>query len=148
MTEYSIRKTKPEDLEEIASMEQSIFSEAWTLDGFRDALSREDNIFLSIESGEEIAGYALCYGMMDEGEIPTIAVGEKYRKRGLGEALLIELIKEAQKQGIKKIFLEVRRSNQGAQHLYHKCGFEKVGERKNFYRFPQEDAILMAYEMR
>ena len=105
-----------------------------------------------------VAAYKLIFKKrFNEGELEEVVIDED--KVRMAEAVevevsedemteLTELIKEAQKQGIRKIFLEVRRSNQGAQHLYHKCGFEKVGERKNFYRFPQEDAILMAYEMR
>ncbi len=144
---YSIRETTVADLEQIALIETAIFSEPWTIEGLREAMLRKENIFLTVEVGEQVAGYALCYGMMDEGEIPTIAIVPEYREAGLGKALLQQLILRAKDNGIQTIFLEVRQSNLAAQHLYQKCGFEVVGQRKGFYRFPTEDAILMAYKM-
>jgi ribosomal-protein-alanine N-acetyltransferase len=53
------------------------------------------------------------------------------------------MIARGVQQGVKQIFLEVRQSNLPARQLYEKCGFQSVGVRKNFYRFPQEDALVL-----
>lgn len=143
--EIVIRNAEPGDLSQIAVMEEQIFSEPWTVDGFSDALAREENIFLVATAGDEIAGYGLLYGMMDEGEIPTIAIRPSYQRRGIGTKLLLRLMETAEENGISHIFLEVRQSNLPAQRLYGSCGFAVVGERKQFYRFPTEDAFVMAY---
>ena len=83
---YSIRETTVADLEQIALIETAIFSEPWTIEGLREAMLRKENIFLTVEAGEQVAGYALCYGMMDEGEIPTIAIVPEHREAGLGSS--------------------------------------------------------------
>ncbi len=145
MTACTIRRVQEQDLDEIALLEKQIFSEPWTKDSFLEAMARRGNIFLVATVEEKIAAYGLLYGMLDEGEIPTIATNPIYRYRGIGEQLLLQLLQEAESQAIHHIFLEVRQSNLPAQNLYRKCGFKIVGQRKQFYRFPTEDAFVMAY---
>lgn len=92
----------------------------------------------------ELAGYCVLYFAAGEGEIETIAVAEKYRKLGAGDALLSEVKRRMPDLGLEALFLEVRPSNAAALALYRKHGFAEIGRRKNFYRDPEEDAILMS----
>ena len=98
-------------------------------------------------SSQEFAGYICMYTALDEGEITNVAVDEKDRGRGVGQALLEEAFKCAERKGLEKIFLEVRESNVPAIELYKKTGFEKTGIRRGFYRNPTEDALLMMKEL-
>ena len=98
-------------------------------------------------SSEAFAGYICMYTALDEGEITNVAVDEKDRGRGVGQALLKEAFKCAKRKGLEKIFLEVRESNVPAIELYKKTGFEKTGIRRGFYRNPTEDALLMMKEL-
>lgn len=148
MTNTKIHLVKETDIEEIAKIEKQLFSEPWSEESFLEALHREDNIFLVACCDEEIVGYALLYGMLDEGEIPTIATHPMHQKQGIATELLVSLQKECREKGIERIFLEVREGNLAAQRLYHKCGFEVVGKRKQFYRFPTEDALVMACQIK
>ena len=91
----------------------------------------------------DILGYAGMWLMIDEAHITTIAMRTNWRRRGLGELLLITLIDAALDLGIARITLEVRVSNQAAQNLYRKYGFEERGVRQRYYSDNNEDAYIM-----
>ncbi len=140
-----IRNVRKSDLDQVARIEQEVFSEPWSRTSFAEAMAREDNIFVVAESEGEVLGYALLYVTMDEGEIPTIATNPNYLRQGIGSKLMHYIIEESASKNVTQIFLEVRQSNVAAQGLYRGFGFQEVGLRKNFYRFPTEDAIVMRF---
>lgn len=141
---YLIRNMQPEDIPSVASLEREIFSEPWSENGFADALAQNSNIFLTAgRSDGVIIGYCGLYITGDEGEITNVAVMEEYRRQGAAAALLTELLKQAGECAAERIFLEVRVSNTAAVRLYERFGLELCGRRKNFYRRPTEDALLM-----
>ena len=78
-----------------------------------------------------------------EGYIYNIAVKFKYRRFGIGKDIVNELVNYSKNKNLKFLSLEVRKSNAPAINLYSNCGFEKVGNRKNYYTNPLEDAIIM-----
>ena len=112
----------------------------------RNAESPED---LTDEEWEdpEILGYAGILMVPDEADITKISVRKDMRRQGIGAALLEELKARAPGHGLRKIFLEVRKSNEAAIRLYKKCGFIQVGERKRYYNDPVEDALVMVVEL-
>lgn len=94
-------------------------------------------------NGPLIVGFAGLWFMVDEAHLTTIAVREAYRRRGIGELLLIATIDLATERGARVMTLEVRVSNIVAQSLYQKYGFSKVGLRPGYYTDTKEDALLM-----
>ena len=97
-------------------------------------------------SKEYIVGFAGIWIMVDEAHITNIAMRELYRRRGVGELLLISIIDLATELNARFITLEVRASNTAAQSLYHKHGFTRVNLRRGYYTDNGEDAILMTTE--
>lgn len=93
-----------------------------------------------------ILGFVGIWFMHDEAHITAIAVREVYRRRGIGELLLLATVDLAQENGLEAVSLEVRASNHGAQSLYRKYGFEHVGVRKGYYSDDHEDAHIMTTE--
>ena len=85
----------------------------------------------------------LC--VLDERDVCNIATVPEFRGRGVGKALTLALIESARESGASVIMLEVRKSNAAAIALYEKAGFTLVGQRKNFYTLPREDALLYNY---
>jgi ribosomal-protein-alanine N-acetyltransferase len=142
LDKVKVRAAVPEDLEIVAKIEKEVFSEPWSLDGFKQALSSSDNVVLVISDETDIYGYLVLYTSMDEGELMTIAVRPGFRGYGLADKLVKAMVEEGRRRGLVNIFLEVRKTNEAARSLYRKNGFIAVGERKNFYRFPTEDAII------
>jgi len=92
-----------------------------------------------------IAGFvvALCLGQ--EWEIENIVVDSALRRRGCANLLLRELLCLASNEGAGRVLLEVRESNQAARAFYARWGFQMIGRRRNYYRDPEEDAILLHF---
>lgn len=138
-----IRKTTPKDAPILAEMEKEIFPDPWSEKDIRSLVSTEGAMCYTAVSDEEISAYILGRIIAPEGEIYRIATKEEYRRRGIGARLIERLMREEEKEGLETLFLEVRESNLPALSLYNSLGFEVIGKRKNYYKNPSEDAILM-----
>ncbi len=90
-----------------------------------------------------IQGFVVARLLSDEMEIENVVVAQGLRRFGLGSLLLEHLMQEAKNQGIRRVFLEVRESNAAARRLYEKAGFVTRGVRKDYYRAPEEDALVL-----
>lgn len=95
-------------------------------------------------SKEYIVGFAGFWTMLNEAHIIAIAVRNNYRRKGIGEGLLISVIELATQLNANVITLEVRASNVVAQALYKKYGFQVAGRRPRYYSDNGEDAVLMS----
>ena len=98
--------------------------------------------FTALEDGEVIA-YVIGRLIAPEGEIYRVAVAPHKRKRGIGYRLLDYAVKTSRGHGLERLFLEVRSKNIPAINLYTAYGFKEIGTRKNYYKDPQDDAIVM-----
>ena len=90
-----------------------------------------------------LVGYGGFWTMVDEAHISTLAVHSAWRRRGIGELLLLAMLDRAAEVGVRVATLEVRASNAGAQSLYREYGFEVFGERRHYYSDNGEDALIM-----
>lgn len=142
-TETEIRTMRPEDLSDVAELEKKIFSKPWSEQGFADSLGQGQTCYLVACVDGKIAGYCGFLQVLDEADITNVAVDEAFRKRGVGKAMLTELLKLGQERGVTGFTLEVRESNLPAQALYESLGFSACGIRKNFYDSPKENAVIM-----
>ena len=100
----------------------------------------------SLKTRQYIVGFSGIWLMADEAHITNIAVTQEYRRRGIGELLLIATIDLAQELKAASMTLEVRASNIAAQNLYSKYGFIKTGVRRGYYLDNKEDAVIMSTE--
>src|ERR1044072_3928257 len=91
-----------------------------------------------------IAGYIVARETAGELHINNVAVRSEYRRRGIGAALLGQVLHEARRREAKAAFLEVRSANHAAQALYEKWGFRAIARRANYYSEPREDAVVMS----
>jgi ribosomal-protein-alanine N-acetyltransferase len=140
------------DVDTIGQLEQICFPAPWSAATYRREL--QHNRFSSYwvirpNNGDAPAVLPpiLAYGgywlMSNEAHIATIATHPQWRRRKLGEWLLLGMIAQARPSGAYAATLEVRLSNLAAQALYEKLGFVEVGVRKRYYRDNGEDARLM-----
>lgn len=141
----AVRPMQAKDIDSVSALEQDIFTQPWSRQGFADAISLDNTIFLVAENQNRIVGYIGMYMSLDEGEITNVVVDEQERCHGIGKMLLTEMKKEAEDRSIARIVLEVRVSNASAIRLYERNGFVNRGVRKGFYEFPKEDAYIMMY---
>lgn len=143
MEKLEIRKMEMEDIPWAAAVEKENFSAPWKEESFREALEKKENIYLIALIDGKRAGYIGMWTVLDEGEITQVSVKKEYQGMHIGRRLMEALEEEGRKAGIISFFLEVRKSNVAAIHLYESSGFLHQGIRKNFYENPREDGILM-----
>ena len=138
-----IDKMTAASLDAVAAIEAECFSHPWSKKSLEESLEKENSLFLVAVEDEKVIGYVGMEVIVDEGYIFNVAVSADYRRRGVGYALVRELVTYSMKNSLCFITLEVRESNSAAISLYSKFGFIKAGERKNYYSDPTEAAVLM-----
>ncbi len=173
LTRYQIRPMTEADIAQVAEIEHQSFPTSWPQTAYRRELANRlarytvivDRAEPPVREGapaprrsllsfwrrtppfqntpDYIVGYVGVWLMVDQAHIVAIAIRGSYRRRGLGELLLLESIDLAQANGQESVTLEVRRSNWSAQQLYEKYRFYKVGVRKRYYTDNHEDALIM-----
>ena len=132
-----------EHISQIAEIEKLSFSVPWSENGLREELSNENAHFLAAVSESKVIGYIGAHEICGEAYITNVAVLPDYRRLGIGEALIDAATNGAFGRNCEFISLEVRISNIPAIELYKKQGYNVVGQRKNFYSNPTEDAYIM-----
>ena len=140
-----IRQMQEKDIKEIADLEKMCFSEPWSENSLRDELNNETARFYVLRDNEKLIGYIGSNNICNEVYITNVAVNENYRGKGYGKILVNHLIQQSRLENAFFITLEVRKSNENAIALYEKCGFKLIGERKNFYSKPTENALIYTY---
>ena len=131
----------------IAQLEKLCFSDPWSEKSIETELSCRLSVWLVALEGEQVVGYVGSQTVIDESDMMNIAVHPDFRRRGIAEALVAELEAALRQRGSRALTLEVRDSNAPAIALYEKLGFAQVGLRKNYYRNPTENGILMSLDL-
>ena len=138
-----IRRAIPDDATAIAEMEEKYFPDPWSKKDIFSYICSEDGMcFTALEDGAPIA-YIIGRKIPPEAEIYRIAVREDKRQRGIGYRLLSYGLKTELGHGVETVFLEVRSKNIPAIRLYEAYGFTEAGMRKNYYKNPDDDAVIM-----
>lgn len=130
-------------IRQIAELEKSCIPDGWSENAFEQALGNPNALIFAAVCGGEVVGFLNGSYVLDEAELLNIAVSEKFRKSGIAGMLVTAFEDELRKHGVKTVYLEVRESNAPARKLYEKHGFTQNGLRKNYYRSPAENAVLM-----
>ncbi len=170
---YALRPMGPHDIDQVAAMERRAFPTLWPPTSYRRELKNKVAEYLvCVREGEFVTvtpprrmrllrllsrrnkpalplkfpllvGFVGVWYQAGDAHIVSIAVREEYRRRGLGELLLIGAVEMAVRRGQQVVTLEVRASNDAAQALYRKYGFTQTGLRRRYYADNHEDAVIM-----
>lgn len=130
----------------IAELEKRCFSDPWSVKSITSELNNPLSLWLVAVDGQKLAGYVGSQSVLGWADMMNIAVAPEYRRQGIGERLIIELIQKLQENRVTCLTLEVRASNDPAIGLYEKMGFSQVGRRPNYYHNPKEDALILRKE--
>ncbi|MBQ2315743.1 MAG: ribosomal protein S18-alanine N-acetyltransferase [Clostridia bacterium] len=141
-SEFTVSKMLPDDIPEVARLEEICFSEPWSEKSILESLNA-GTLFFVARIGDKICGYIGISIIAGEGYVTNVAVFPEYRSKGIGTALLKRVIALKNETALDFVSLEVRASNKVAISIYEKNDFKVEGLRKNFYRNPTEDAIIM-----
>lgn len=142
-----IREMYPDDIPEIVSIERLSFSTPWSEASFQSEIHNRYSIARVAELNGIIAGYICARHIGDECHLLNMAVRPGYRRHGIATILLKDAIEDLRESGCRFLFLEVRESNYRARRLYEKFGFKTIGLRKNYYVYPDDNAVIMMREI-
>lgn len=131
---------------QIEELERCCFSDPWSRAMLEPELSNPLSLWLVAVCDGQVVGYVGSQSVLDGADMMNIAVHPQYRKQGIAQRLILELISLLQDRGVKSLALEVRASNKPAICLYQKLGFVQVGCRRGYYRNPKEDAFILRKE--
>lgn len=138
-----LRRATPSDTAAIAAAECEIFPDPWSQRDITDTVTTEGAMCYVAVSDGKLLAYIIGRVIIPEGEIYRIATLPAYRKRGIAYRLLDYAVKTERGGGLETLFLEVRKQNIPARSLYRAYGFKEAGVRKNYYKDPTDDAIIM-----
>jgi [ribosomal protein S18]-alanine N-acetyltransferase len=138
--EVNIRSVKQDDIDRVSIIEQASFKDPYPSYFLSELAKDNPETFLVLTLNDEIVGYGVVDHWDDHDHLISIAIRPESRRKGLGEALLVELEKRLSKE--RPLRLEVRQSNHSAIQLYLKMGFTKTGSAEGYYS-DGEDAITM-----
>jgi ribosomal-protein-alanine N-acetyltransferase len=143
MNDFEVRELTPKMLGEAAEIEKLCFSEPWSPEALLYMCKSPNTHAVAVIIEGRLAAYGGCEFVPPEANIVNIATHPDFRRRGCAAAVIDSLEEFLSSKGVDSIFLEVRASNAPARALYEGKGFAVVGVRKNYYRFPTEDAEVM-----
>jgi len=130
----------------VAALEQKCFSAPWDEASVRSEITNELSLWLVAVENDRLLGYVGSQTVLGETDMMNLAVCEDSRRRGIGRALVMALCDALKENGSACLTLEVRASNDPAIAMYTLYGFSQIGRRKNYYRNPREDALILRKE--
>lgn len=140
---FIIRKMTDMDIDEIMKVEEESFSLPWSKESYLDELKNILATYLLCDCEGEVAGYGGIWVVLDEAHITNVAVARKFRRCGMGRALMQNLERLAREKNASRILLEARPSNEAALQMYKGLGYVSTGLRQAYYSDNGEDAIIM-----
>ena len=141
-----LEKLNASHVPQIAQLEKICFSDPWSERSIASELENKLSCWLVAMEGEQVAGYIGSQTVCGETDMMNVAVHPDHRRKGIAEALILALVEELKAAESHCLTLEVRASNAPAIALYEKLGFTEIGRRKNYYRNPKEDALILRKE--
>src|SRR3569623_588043 len=142
-----LRPARDADIDAVLEIERASFGDPWNRSAFADLVGDRRVAFLIADAGGAVCGYVVAWFVLDEGEIGNLAVARNARRRGIGALLLDGAIAAVRASDVDTLYLEVRDSNTAARALYASRGFVEVGRRREYYRKPKEDALVLRLDL-
>jgi len=150
--QYSIEPMRERDLIDVVEIEETSGLNRWGYDAYRRELFTNPNSIMivarNLVSRPEVIGFFAGWIVEDELHVNNVASHHEFRRIGIGRSLMEVAIDEAGRRGVAHVILEVRAGNEAAQLLYRELGFDFVGRRRDYYRMPTEDALVMKLKLR
>lgn len=144
----TIRDMVWDDVEEIIDIERESFSTPWSATSFYSEIYNRNSVNKVAVVDGKVCGYICVRCFEEECHLLNLAVHPAFRRRGIATLLLEGIVSQLKKRGCRFIFLEVRVSNLAARKMYEKFGFIPIGVRRRYYVNPEEDAIVMAKDIK
>lgn len=129
-------------LDAITAIESVSFSFPWQRSDFLLAMSRENSFCRVVLFAGGVVGYLVGFVTGHEFHLADFAIAPTHRRCGFGQQALDCLLVSLDRH-IQVVTLEVRMSNAAAIGLYKRQGFQTMAIQRDYYRQPEEDALVM-----
>ncbi|NLR74005.1 ribosomal protein S18-alanine N-acetyltransferase [Leeia aquatica] len=148
MSTPQIQRLGQHDLDALVELDAAAGPWPWNRNQFQGSLELGDRVYGYVQDGELLA-FAIIQPVLDEASLLNIAVAASQQGQGIARTFLRSLLTTLAAEGIHKVFLEVRASNQPARALYTRLGFQSAGVRRNYYPIHggREDADCMVLQL-
>ena len=150
LSELILEPLKSEQLPLAVELDELCLGGLWSLEGYQRELASPNSQFLVLRnfptytnSKPNLIALGCFWAILEEAHITLLAVHPDYQNQGIGQILLINLLKKAWLWGLERATLEVRETNQVALSLYQKFGFQVAGKRQGYYQKTNEDALIL-----
>ena len=139
------RAMLPTDVDAVHTLDARAYPHPWSRANFADAIASGYVCVCLCAADGTLMGHVVVMRGVDEMHLLNITVAPEHQGRGLGAAMLRDVVAWSQAEGAEALWLEVRQSNERARRLYVRGGFEAVGQRKGYYPDGRgrEDAVVM-----
>ncbi len=141
--DIKFRKMLPEDVYVVSGMEKQMFGTCTNAELYKRMCMDEKNIYMAAADNGKVIAYCTITALYETADLCNIAVKEEYRRCHIAEKLLEKCVITCKARGVTRILLEAKESNTPALNFYKKMGFMEIGKRKNYYKEPCEDAVIM-----
>lgn len=141
-----LEKMNASHVAQVAQLETICFSDPWSEKSIASELENKLSCWLVAVENGNVTGYIGSQTVCGETDMMNVAVHPDYRRKGIAETLILSLVEQLKVVKSHCLTLEVRASNAPAIALYEKLGFSEIGRRKNYYRNPREDALILRKE--
>ena len=131
---------------QVAELERLCFRDPWSENSVASEVTNPLSCWLVAQEDGTVLGYIGSQTVLDESDMMNVGVHPDHRRRGIARALVNALVEALAARESRCLTLEVRESNEGAIALYGSLGFQQVGLRKNYYRNPKENALILRKE--
>jgi ribosomal-protein-alanine N-acetyltransferase len=131
---FSLCQVSEAEAGTLTEIHEKCFPRYWNREAFTDFFSVKGTCAFLVEENDNPVAMMVYRISFEQADIMTIAVLPQWRRRGIAEKMLSEMLAKCRNTGVKKIFLEVEDGNISAFNLYEKCGFKQIGRRKLYYQ--------------
>jgi ribosomal-protein-alanine N-acetyltransferase len=138
------------DLDRVLAVEAASYSFPWSRGNFIDSLAAGYRTELRLDDQGGLLGYSVAMPGFEETHLLNLTVAPRHQRQGHARAMLQLLCEAARQRGDRKLWLEVRQSNDPARRLYERFGFAEMGLRRSYYPAPlgrREDAVVMSLDL-
>ncbi len=140
-----LRAAVADDAADIARVESAAASHPWSPAAVSSTLALPTTVAV-LACDPQVVGHILASGVLDEGEVLTVAVDPEHRRRGIGRALMLACEEQWRARGVRRGFLDVRADNRAAISLYLALGWKREGVRARYYA-DGTDALQLTREI-
>ena len=150
MKEIEIRIISSEEVSEVVALDKICLGGLWQEEAYIREINSDKSTLVALHLSEfklgnqsRIVGMGCLWSIVDEAHITLLGIHPAYRRQGLGQLILFNLLEDAIARKLAWATLEVNENNLAAVNLYDKYGFQVAGKRKNYYQPTGDDALVL-----